>query len=247
MNGSVIPFGGIAVGRVPRVVGSVTQMETLPVLVAKRCPVETDLVELRLDRLGAHSEWIASAQSLEGEGIPVIATVRHRDEGGDWHGNEDERLSLYRTAMDCVSAVDVELNCAIAGEVIAAARARGKAVMVSYHDFQQTPSAAELDGIVGTGTAWGEVVVKVAVWVEDGAAVERLRGVLQRAWPVPVCLLGMGAQGEETRVSFALDGSCLTYGYLDAPAAPGQLHGHELVRRLREAMPAYDRDRRARH
>jgi 3-dehydroquinate dehydratase type I len=63
--------------------------------------------------------------------------------------------------------------------------------------------------------------------------VATLRQLLARKWPVPLCVIGMGARGAATRVEFAKLGSCLTYGYLDAPSAPGQPSAAELVALMR--------------
>jgi 3-dehydroquinate dehydratase len=47
----------------------------------------------------------------------------------------------------------------------------------------------------------------------------------------------MGRAWSKTRVLFATLGSCLAYGYLDRPTAPGQMSAAQLVRRLRRASP----------
>jgi 3-dehydroquinate dehydratase len=56
----------------------------------------------------------------------------------------------------------------------------------------------------------------------------------------------MGALGKQTRTAFPKLGSCLTYGYLDKPAAPGQLAAAALVRRLKKLLPGYNVARRQR-
>jgi 3-dehydroquinate dehydratase len=43
----------------------------------------------------------------------------------------------------------------------------------------------------------------------------------------------MGKLGPQTRVLFPKLGSCLTYGYLDVPVAPGQISARELTLQLR--------------
>jgi len=42
----------------------------------------------------------------------------------------------------------------------------------------------------------------------------------------------MGPLGPQTRIEFPKLGSCLTYGYLDQPVAPGQVPARELMRQL---------------
>jgi 3-dehydroquinate dehydratase len=59
-------------------------------------------------------------------------------------------------------------------------------------------------------------------------------------------VLGMGVPARETRTEFALKGSCLTYGYLDSPVAPGQPPSAALVEELSRLLPAYREDVAAR-
>jgi len=61
---------------------------------------------------------------------------------------------------------------------------------------------------------------------------------LSRRGKQPLCVIGMGNAWKQTRVSFPKLGSCLTYGYLDQPTAPGQVSAAELVRQLREHLKA---------
>jgi len=59
-----------------------------------------------------------------------------------------------------------------------------------------------------------------------------LRALLAEKRPTPLCVLGMGPLGPQTRIDFPRLGSCLTYGYLDTPVAPGQVSARELMRQL---------------
>ena len=68
---------------------------------------------------------------------------------------------------------------------------------------------------------------------------DRLAGLLSRFPHVPLALLGMGSQGPASRVRLPCAGSCLTYGFLDAAVAPGQVAAPELRDRLAEACPRY--------
>ena len=72
--------------------------------------------------------------------------------------------------------------------------------------------------------------------------IKTLEQLLAKKWEVPLCVIGMGPLGTSTRVSFACSGSCLTYGYVDTPSAPGQLSAQELVAQLRKLFPAFDED-----
>ena len=50
-----------------------------------------------------------------------------------------------------------------------------------------------------------------------------------------LCVIGMGPDWAHTRVLFPQLGSCLTYGYLDKPTAPGQFSAAELTEKLQQA------------
>jgi 3-dehydroquinate dehydratase I len=129
------------------------------------------------------------------------------------------------------------LSSVICHDVALAAGRLRKASVISFHDFEKTPSLRELCTIVEKAQAIGSIA-KVATKIQRESDVEVLRSLLRRRWEKPVCVIGMGRAWSKTRVSLAMLGSCLTYGYLDTPTAPGQISAAELVRRLRRAWPA---------
>ena len=67
------------------------------------------------------------------------------------------------------------------------------------------------------------------------ADLETLRTLLLSDWQTPLCVIGMGDLGASTRISFAKMGSCLTYGYLDRPMAPGQISAAALAEKIKTA------------
>ena len=75
-------------------------------------------------------------------------------------------------------------------------------------------------------------MVKIATMIRADADIATLRALLADAASGPLCLLGMGDRGAESRVSLAAEGSCLTYGFFDVANAPGQLSSAELRKRL---------------
>jgi 3-dehydroquinate dehydratase-1 len=235
--------GALTLGPIPRVVGTLSSLPDHPTAIGNH--VASDLVELRIDQMPPDSDWLAVGREFEAAGVPVIVTPRAQSEGGKWSGPETERLALYRQAVQHLSAVDVELRSPIAAEVFRAAQQRGKTCILSYHDFEKTPGLAELESVISKAEHAASVV-KVTTMVRVEADIENLRGLLATKRRVPLCVMGMGALGTPTRVAFPALGSCLTYGYLDRPSAPGQLSAAELVRQLRAQLPEYDRDYLAR-
>jgi 3-dehydroquinate dehydratase-1 len=211
-----------------------------------RNPAEAgcDIVEVRLDVIGWEGDWVDQCRAAEASGLPVILTIRHEAEGGQWRGPARERLALYQRALPHVSAVDVELRSDIARAVVERARRLGKTGILSFHDFERTPRLAELRAVLAEAQEHA-TVAKITTMVHGEPELDTLRSLLAGRWKVPVCVMGMGPLGAKSRVALAALGSCLIYGYLDQPAAPGQLSAPELVRELRAAVREYDRHRSA--
>jgi 3-dehydroquinate dehydratase-1 len=192
-----------------------------------------DVVEVRLDKTSRPPDWLERCQAIEARGRPVLLTIRLRREGGDWPEDDLGRLELFERALPALAAVDVELSSVICAAVTKQARKLGKVCLVSHHDFQKTPPLAELEAVVEKARQNG-AVAKIATMLRSQADVETLRALLARRGTKPLCVIGMGDAWTSTRVSFPKLGSCLAYGYLDKPTAPGQAPAAELVRQLRE-------------
>ncbi len=191
-----------------------------------------DMVEVRLDKTGRPPDWLERCRAIEARGKPVLLTIRLRSEGGEWPVDNEGRLKTYEEGLAALSAVDVELSSVICTRVAKQAEKLGKVCLVSHHDFEKTPSLAELESIVKRARQHG-AVAKVATMIRSKADVEILRALLARQRKRPLCVIGMGEAWKQTRLLFPKLGSCLTYGYLDKPTAPGQVSAAELIRQLR--------------
>ncbi|MGD0017173.1 MAG: type I 3-dehydroquinate dehydratase [Verrucomicrobiia bacterium] len=234
-------LGGLPIGDAPRVVGTVSQADTLAKL-AGAGTHDCDIVEVRLDLIGADTPgWLEQAKAIEAKGVPVIVTIRLANEGGKWTQPDEVRLPLFQAALQNLSAVDIEFRSPLLKKISALATRHQKALIVSHHDFQKTPAADELRQIIRKASDCG-TIVKIATLVQTDTDLAILRELLSEKWPVRICLLGMGSPangsqagklGPQTRTLFPKLGSCLTYGYLDVPVAPGQVHARELMQQLR--------------
>jgi len=232
-------FGNVTLGTVPRVVGVASQPATLHRLAAGT-DRDCDIVEVRLDLIGPNTPrpsrsgrgWLEDAQAIEARGLPVIVTIRLAEEGGQWKESDELRLPLFEEALRHLSAADIELRSPLVEEVSALARQHQKALIVSHHDFAKTPPVDELRKVMTRAAQLGSVV-KIAALTTTEADIATLRSLFHENFPSALCVLGMGPLGAQTRVEFPRLGSCLTYGYLDAPVAPGQVSARELMQLLR--------------
>lgn len=226
-----IRFGNIMLGAVPRVVGTVSQPATLAQL-AVGTERDCDIVEVRLDLIGPNTpRWFEDAQAIEARGLPVIVTIRLAEEGGQWRQSDQLRLPVFETALRQLTAADVEWRSPLIERVSALAYQRRRALIVSHHDLKRTPPLDELRKIMMGAAEYG-TVVKIATFTKTEEDVATLRALFHGNCSAALCVLGMGPLGPQTRVEFPKLGSCLTYGYLDAPVAPGQVSARELMQQL---------------
>ena len=217
----------LQLGRVPRIVGTIITADYLRQWSSNPVPLPCDLVELRLDGFPDFPDWLKIGTQIEHHGTPVIVTIRWKREGGLWTGGDADRWPLLESAIRHLSGVDVELRSDLIQGVAELAGQLGKLSVFSYHNFESTPSEEELDSIL-TGAHRRGGIGKIATTVNTEADLNLLVKLLGRKWPLPVCIIGMGPLGRETRLKFPLQGSCFTYGYLDTPGAPGQYSAAEL-------------------
>ena len=222
----------LQLGKTTRVVGTIITADHLRRWSAAPAPLPCDLVELRVDGFPEFDRWIEIGRHIEKAGTPVFATIRSAREGGHWQSDEGKRRELLESALETISGIDIELNSEIADALAQRARASGKLCILSFHDFQRTPPRMDLEALLMRMQESGSVA-KIAATANSAADVETLRSLLAQPWKVPVCIIGMGAHGRETRLEFPRYGSCLTYGYLDTPGAPGQYSAAELWRHFR--------------
>ena len=202
-----------------------------------------DIVELRVDFLGAAAEVADALEALIETGpVPVIVTYRPTWEGGQYDGDESERLATLWRAHELGAAyVDCELLAAERFFAAKPASADGKTaptkIILSSHNYEETPSDEELRRIHDECLRAGADIVKMASVcgdVEDVARLERLLRETRDA-ACETIVLGMSEHGQVSRLLAAKFGSFLTFGAIrrGEESAPGQPLLEELRDRYR--------------
>lgn len=184
-----------------------------------------DILELRIDLLDMDAS--TAILELKALGLPVIITNRMKQEGGAWEGSEDERIKTLISLIHLADAVDIELCAPERDAVVEKARTEGKTVIISTHDFQNTPEPDVMAGIINESFEAGADIAKLAVMPQTLQDVLNLLEVTLNS-SGEVCTIAMGNTGRHSRVVAPIYGSVMTYGYVDKPAAPGQLRVDEL-------------------
>ena len=200
-----------------------------------------DVAELRVDRFASPDAAHVLAALGHFAGLPTLATIRSRAEGGSWTRGEGERLALFRALAPRVAGIDVELAAhEIRVDVIGAAHDAGILAVVSHHDFEKTPEAGALGEIVARAVEAGADVVKIATAVRGPRDLRALAGAAIAHAASNLIVIGMGEAGLASRLLFAALGSLLTYASAGEVTAPGQLPFDEMLALMRRLFPAYD-------
>jgi 3-dehydroquinate dehydratase-1 len=188
-----------------------------------------DFFELRLDRLVG-----AAIAKLP---APLIITARDPREGGTNNLSAPRRRALLLEFLPRANYVDVELRSARALQSVLGAAARHKiATIISFHDFEATPSAARLDEIADRARSLGAAIVKVATRTDTPTQLDRLLDFFDRQRrAADVVAMGIGRLGRASRLELLKRGCRLNYAHLGSLAASGQLSVPEL-RRVRRSL-----------
>lgn len=200
-----------------------------------------DLVELRMDYLKRPE----LEPLIDNREKPIIVVARRKDEGGKYQMAEGMRLGLLKKAVDMdADYIDVEMrNKRSFVQALMAHRATNNKrtrIILSFHDFQGTPSCEDLQKICDRMIRAGADVVKIAAYAQSWEDNLHLLSLIPYAKKrnqriIPIC---MGEHGKMSRVFAPFMGIDWTYASLGngRASAPGQLtvqEMKELWRRLK--------------
>ncbi|WNY23797.1 Catabolic 3-dehydroquinate dehydratase [Methanimicrococcus hongohii] len=228
----------------PAIVGTITKNVKENAKIGKESGA--DILEIRFDLLLAHTSgfekylkkdfeetalveqlksWIKEAKEA---GLPVIGTLRSKDEGGAFEGSESERFYIIREFIADVDFADIERRSSkkeIYECKIIAEKSDTKIIISShFFDEKDMPSVKKIGKVLKKSFERGADIAKVAVMPESKNDVLKLyEAGLKSKTPEKICLIAMGELGKQTRILAPFYGSILSYGYIDEEAAPGQL------------------------
>ncbi|MEM1071685.1 MAG: type I 3-dehydroquinate dehydratase [Planctomycetota bacterium] len=205
-----------------------------------------DLVELRIDGFFHGSEGDDAADTLVIEELrglvadcplPVILTCRSAAEGGDYDGDESDRVSLLEKLCVNTDRPPAYLDFELAAYQRSAnirqkinlcvdhpkqQRDVSTRLILSMHDFEQRPS----DLMRRLADAWAEPAASVVKFAYRCRSIRDNLEIFEilRDAPKPTIGLGMGEFGLMSRVLAPKFGGFLTFASLhdSAATAPGQ-------------------------
>lgn len=198
-------------------------------LIEKAENQRADLIEVRLDSLKKHNELTNIAHCSD---TPLIATNRSTEWQGKFLGNETERKKiLLDAARNGFEYVDVELSTPKLKEIVDNLRGMGVKPIVSFHDFDETPSSSQLHEILRREIDSGADVCKIvttARLVEDNLTV--LDFVSKAYKNARIVCFTMGELGKPSRLLSPVFGAFFTIASLEKgrKTAQGQLTIQEM-------------------
>ena len=178
---------------------------------------EVEMAEIRLDLTEFDDEAI---DAVFAQNVPLVATCRP-----DNMTEKDQYFKLRRAIEAGAAYVDIEIEAPDdQREAIAdIARKHGCKVILSYHNYNETPGLRDLFSIVDECFAKGADVAKLATMVnskKDSANLLALYSVEK-----PIVAVGMGELGKLSRVAAPFMGAEFTFAAEDGSTgtAPGQI------------------------
>jgi len=174
--------------------------------------------EVRLDKIGDITE--EGVTDIFSSHPDLIATFRPAEKG------ERFRRDMLLLAIKSGAAyVDIECESerSFIDEIIELSAKTACKVIISYHNFEETPGDEKLDSIVRLSQSFGADIVKVACMInstEDNLRLLKLLGRSETVIPI-----GMGELGRIIRVAPLFLGAPFVYASMpgEAVTAPGQI------------------------
>ncbi|WP_160112510.1 type I 3-dehydroquinate dehydratase [Salicibibacter kimchii] len=194
-----------------------------------------DLLEWRVDYFEKNRDVdliIDIAEEIHRETTrPLLFTKRSEAEGGQAVSlNEDEVVQLYEAviASAAVHGIDIELRQSEKNtqHLIEQARNQEIDVILSHHNFTETPPAQRLEEKIREAVDLGADVAKIAVMPQSKTDVLTLLQVtekMSRTIPIPLISMAMGVNGMISRLAGGVFGSALTFASGAQASAPGQI------------------------
>ena len=199
-----------------------------------------DIIEFRADffQEALDTDFITKQLGITRQAFPdkpLLFTFRKAQEGGNTPCADDYYFELLEKIICSKQAdiIDIELFAEESGvkQTIALAHEYQTTALLCNHDFQATPSLADITGRLKTMAEWGADICKIAVMPQSPQDVLTL---LQATYEVsqsincPIITMSMNKIGAISRLAGSAFGSAVTFGAAGKTSAPGQIDANEL-------------------
>lgn len=204
-----------------------------------------DIVELRIDQW---ENFVIKnvdivIQQLRGLNLDfkILVTYRTSNQGGKGNVEETTYIDILKLLIEYAQfeLLDIEWSGAINtdqyAQLITDAQEKNLNVVLSHHNFEETPSLEEIKFIYYKMQKLAPQYLKLAVMPnnkEDVLHLLEAMSVTSDNTPYKVIGISMSHLGLVSRVAQGVFGGSISYGCLGEPQAPGQIHVKALKQQL---------------
>ena len=233
----ILTINGLSIGSgMPKVVVPIVAKSYQEIISDTKTIADSkpDLVEWRADffdevlNLDKLIETLHAVHEIL-RGIPIIFTIRTSNEGGNLEIDTESYTKLLASVASDGAAelIDIELFQISDADFIDQIHQLGSKVILSNHDFHQTPDKIEIISRLLKMQEFGGDLLKIAVMPNSISDVVTLLDatseVANNSIVNPLVTMAMGPLGAITRVSGEYFGSALTFASVGKTSAPGQM------------------------
>jgi 3-dehydroquinate dehydratase-1 len=203
--------------------------------------LDEDVIEWRVDFFEDVLELVKVKEALNKihallHNKPLVFTFRSAKEGGEREVSSEFYVSLNIEAVKTglVDMIDVELfsNENDVKTLVEKAHQHGVYVIISNHDFDQTPPKEEIVSRLLKAQELSGDIPKIAVMPRNTADVLTLldaTNTMKEQYATrPIITMSMAGEGVISRLAGEVFGSALTFGAAKKASAPGQVAVDEL-------------------
>jgi 3-dehydroquinate dehydratase I len=201
-----------------------SDLEQLKIQINQAFNFGADYVEIRFDFLNLSDleEALSIANAVNKK---AVYTLRSPEQGGQFKGNTFERITwLEKLSSSKPMLLDVELYTIKCNNNLADyLKENNTSVLISWHDFEKTPSNAQLTNLLYEMRKYSQnvKVVTTAQKTEDSLGLLEL---YENTLGVNLIAFAMGEAGVLSRLLCVIIGNApFTYASLEKAIAPGQL------------------------
>ena len=206
----------------PLTVGTISTEEGLAHLASP--PADVDLAEIRLDLLlskGVEPETILSA--LAKKEIPVLLTLRTREEGGTFNWRSRQRVLFFLAFLPFADVVDLELtNLPRLGRVLRAIRRSKRDLILSSHSLKRKLTPLRLKRLLAQFRKTRAAVYKIVGLARRSRDLRTLAEPLLTLPHMRLAILASGSLATASGFSSSSPFSLLPMSsILSSPTCPG--------------------------
>lgn len=210
---------------------------------------DADLAEFRIDLLdfaADSKQVIALGHELKKilATKPMIATIRTHNEGGKLTISDADYGKTYQAYLKqpFMDMLDVEMfrDQQMVKNTVKLAHEKKVLIVMSNHDFKQTPSEDEIVKRLLKQDQLGADILKIAVMPQSKQDVFTLMNAtlkVSQQSKKPLLTMSMGKLGTISRIATANMGGSFSFGMIGEASAPGQIDVTQLKQFLKTVQP----------